>query len=49
MDKNKEVLKLQKRQNVLKSEDKIIKKKLPAYIIGFVFFAAISIYFLEDN
>lgn len=49
MDKNKEILNKQKRQNELKHEVKKIKKKLPSLIIGFIFFTFISLYFLEDK
>ncbi len=49
MNKSKEILNYQKKQNALKSEVKKIKKKLPTYIIGFVFFVVVSLYFLEDK
>ena len=49
MDKNKEILNQQKRQNQLKSEVIEIKKRLPTFIIGFIFFTFISLYFLEDK
>lgn len=49
MDKNKEILDKQKKQSQLKKEVKNIKKKLPSYIIGFIFFVAVSLYFLEDK
>ncbi len=46
MDKRNEIL---KKQNELKKEVKFIKKKIPSYIIGFIFFTVVSLYFLEDN
>lgn len=49
MEKSKEILNKQKKQNKLKKEVKNIKKKLPSFIIGFIFFSAISLYFLEDK
>ncbi|MEO9571483.1 MAG: hypothetical protein ABJH82_04280 [Polaribacter sp.] len=49
MDKNKEILKKQKRQNQIKKEVKEIKKKIPSFIIGFIFFTIVSLYFLEDS
>lgn len=49
MDKNREILKQQKKQNILKAEIKVIKKKIPTYLIGFVFFVIVSLYFLEDK
>ena len=49
MDKNKEILNKQKRQNELKNELKKSKKNIPSFIIGFIFFATISFYFLEDK
>ena len=49
MNKNKEILKKQKTQNKIKKEVKAIKKMLPSYIIGFIFFAIVGLYFLEDK
>ncbi|WP_158838646.1 hypothetical protein [Polaribacter sp. L3A8] len=49
MDKNKEILFKQKKQNELKLEVQQMKNKLPKYIVGFIFFVAVSLYFLEDN
>lgn len=49
MDKNKEILNKQKRQSQLKKEVQDIKKKIPTYIIGFFFFVAVSLYFLEHK
>lgn len=49
MNKNREILEHQKKQNALKTEVKEIKKKLPTYIIGFLFFATVSLYFLENT
>ncbi|KGL64328.1 hypothetical protein [Polaribacter sp. Hel1_85] len=49
MDKNKEILNKQKRQTELKQEVKDIKKKLPTFIIGFIFFTIVSLYFLENK
>lgn len=49
MVKSSEILSQQKKQKVLKNEIKVIKKKLPTYIIGFIFFATISLYFLENS
>jgi hypothetical protein len=49
MDKNTEILIKQKKQNELKAEVQEMKKKLPTYIIGFIFFVAVSLYFLEDK
>lgn len=49
MDKNREILRQQKKQNSLKAEIKVIKKKIPTYFIGFVFFTTVSLYFLEDK
>ena len=49
MDKNTEILSKQKKQNELKAEVQQIKNKLPKYILGFIFFVAVSLYFLEDK
>ena len=49
MDKNKEIIKKQKKQSQLKKEVKAIKKKLPKFIIGFIFFVAVSLYFSENK
>jgi hypothetical protein len=49
MEKNKEILKKQKKQSELKKEVLDIKKKTPSYIVGFVLFVAIGLYFLEDK
>ena len=49
MDKNREILLKQKKQNELKLEIQQLKKKLPTLIIGFIFFIAVSLYFLEDK
>ena len=49
MDKNKEILFKQKRQNELKIQILKLKKKLPSLIIGAIFFVAVSLYFLEDK
>ena len=49
MEKNKEILKKQKRQSALKEELLEIKRKTPSYIIGFILFVAVGLYFLEDN
>jgi len=49
MDKAKEILFKQKKQNELKLEVQKLKSKTPTFIIGFVFFTAISLYFLEDK
>ena len=49
MDKNAEILNKQKRQSQLKKEVQDIKKKLPSFIIGFIFFVAVSLYFLENK
>lgn len=49
MDKNKEILNKQKRQNEIKKEIKEIKKKLPSFLIGFIFFTVVSLYFLEEK
>ena len=49
MNKTKDIVNQQKKQRALKAEIKEIKKKLPTYIIGFVLFACISLYFLEDK
>ena len=49
MEKNKEILKKQKRQSALKEEVQEIKRKTPSYIIGFILFVAVGLYFLEDK
>ncbi|WP_159951430.1 hypothetical protein [Polaribacter septentrionalilitoris] len=49
MSKNKEILEHQKKQNTLKTQVKEIKRKLPTYIIGFLLFAFVSLYFLENT
>jgi predicted membrane channel-forming protein YqfA (hemolysin III family) len=49
MDKNAEILNKQKRQSQLKKEVQDIKKKLPSFIIGFIFFVAVSLYFFEQK
>ena len=49
MEKKEEILIEQKRQNKLKEEIQKLKKKLPSIIIGFIFFIAVSLYFLEDK
>ncbi len=49
MDKNKQILLKQKRQNELKIEIQQLKKKLPKLILGFIFFVIVSLYFLENK
>ena len=49
MDKKKEILNKQKRQSEIKKEIKEIKKRLPSFIIGFIFFTLVSLYFLEEK
>ena len=49
MDKNTEIIIKQKQQNELKAEVQEMKKKLPKYVLGFIFFVAVSLYFLEDK
>ena len=49
MNKNREILKHQKKKNALKTEVRGLKKKLPTYIIGFLFFVSVSLYFLENT
>ncbi|WP_299061960.1 TIGR00366 family protein [uncultured Polaribacter sp.] len=49
MNKQKEIRNKQKQQSELRNEVKKIKKKLPTYIIGFIFFAFIGLYFLEEK
>ncbi|WP_405608032.1 hypothetical protein [Polaribacter sp. Asnod1-A03] len=49
MIRTKEILHKQKSQRRLKSEIKRIKKKLPRFVVWFLFFVFISLYFFEDN
>ena len=49
MNKTAEILSKQKRQNQLKKEVKNIKKKLPSFFIGVIFFVAVILYFIENK
>ena len=48
MNNTAEILNKQKKQNRLKKEVKQMKKKIPSFFIGFIFFVAISLYFIEN-
>ncbi len=49
MNNQKEIVTLQKKQKSIKKEIQVVKKKLPTYIIVFLFLASISLYFLEES
>ncbi|RCS27668.1 hypothetical protein DUT90_06060 [Polaribacter sp. WD7] len=49
MNNQKEIVTLQKKQKNIKKEIQVVKKKLPTYVIAFLFFASISLYFLEER
>ncbi|MEE9409191.1 MAG: hypothetical protein V3V28_14075 [Polaribacter sp.] len=44
-----EIVKQQAQQKVLKKEVESIKKKMPTYIVGFIFFTFLALYLFEDR
>ena len=49
MNKTAEILRKQKRQNQLKKEVKRMKKKIPVFFIGAIFFVGITLSLVEKK